>query len=160
MFLKSLLRGWDQKGAKRVRQAEWWQTVPVHNVWQGLLDKEFVRCSQRHRGSGRPQDLLNYVVKNEVAAFDEGSTPGTLPSNSQENLNPGLVFPSFERMQAAIKEWSDANFSPLTMGPRNITNVKKSLHSFHCPNALVKTIKKSAGWWLLLSLDRQIGKYA
>ena len=104
-----------------------------------------VHVSRRHRGSGRPQDLLNYVVKNEVAAFDEGSTPGTLPSNSQENLTPGLVFPSFERMQAAIKEWSDANFSPLTMGPRNITNVKKSLHSFHCPNALVKTIKKSAG---------------
>ena len=105
-----------------------------------------VHVSRRHRGSGRPQDLLNYVVKNEVAAaFDEGSTPGTLPSNSQENLTPGLVFPSFEIMQDAIKEWSDANFSPLTMGPRNITNVKKSLHSFHCPNALVKTIKKSAG---------------
>ena len=45
-----------------------------------------VHVSRRHRGSGRARDLLNYVFKNEVAAFDEGSTPGTLPSNSQENL--------------------------------------------------------------------------
>ena len=57
-----------------------------------------VHVSRRHRGSGRPRDLLNYVVKNEVAAFDEGSTPGTLPSNSKENPTPGFVFPSFERM--------------------------------------------------------------
>ena len=57
-----------------------------------------VHVSRRHRGSGRPQDLLNYVVKSEVAAFDEGSTPGTLPSNSKENPTPGFVFPSFERM--------------------------------------------------------------
>ena len=104
-----------------------------------------VHVSRRHRGSGRPRDLLNYVVKNEVAAFDEGSTPGTLPSDSQENLTPGLVFPSFERMQDAIKEWSDANFSPLIKGPRDIIKVKKNLHNFHCANALVKTIKRSAG---------------
>ena len=104
-----------------------------------------VHVSRRHRGSGRPRDLLNYVVKNEVPAFDEGSTPGTLPSDSQENLTPGLVFPSFERMQDAIKEWSDANFSPLIKGPRDIIKVKKNLHNFHCANALVKTIKRSAG---------------
>ena len=104
-----------------------------------------VHVSRRHRGSGRPRDLLNYVVKNEVAAFDEGSTPGTLPSNSQENLTPGLVSPSFERMKAAINEWSDANFYPLTKGPRNITKDKKNLHSFHCPNALVNANKRSAG---------------
>ena len=104
-----------------------------------------VHVSRRHRGSGRPRDLLNYVVKNEVAAFDEGSTLGTLPSNSQENLTPGLVFPSFERMQEAIKKWSDANFSPLIKGPRDIIKVKKNLHNFHCANALVKTVKRSAG---------------
>ena len=104
-----------------------------------------VHVSRRHRGSGRPRDLLNYVVKNEVAAFDEGSTPGTLPSDSKENPTPGLVFPSFERMQDAIKEWSDANFSPLTKGPRNIAEVQKKLHSFHCPNAPVKAKSRSAG---------------
>ena len=50
-----------------------------------------VHVSRRHRGSGRPHDLLNYIVKNEVAAaFDEGSTPGTLPSNSKENPTPGF----------------------------------------------------------------------
>ena len=105
-----------------------------------------VHASRRRRGSGRPRDLLNYVVKNEVAAaFNEGSMPGTLPSNSKENPTPGFVFPSFERMQDAIKEWSDANFSPLTRGPRNITEVQKNLHSFHCPNALVKAKSISAG---------------
>ena len=50
-----------------------------------------VHVSRRHRGSGRPHDLLNYIVKNEVAAaFDEGSTPGTLPSNNKENPTPGF----------------------------------------------------------------------
>ena len=109
---------------------------------------EFVKqngVKQYECGSGRPRDLLNYVVKNEVTAFNEGSTPGTLPSNSQENLTPGLVFSSFERMKAAINEWSDANSFPLTKGPRNITKDKKNLHSFHCPNALVNTNKRSAG---------------
>ena len=105
-----------------------------------------VHASRRRRGSGRPRDLLNYVVKNEVAAaFNEGSMPGTLPSNSKENPTPGFVFPSFERMQDAIKEWSDANFSPLIKGPRDIIKVKKNLHNFLCANALVKTIKRSAG---------------
>jgi len=48
-------------------------------------------------------------------------------------------------MKAAINEWSDANFYPLTKGPRNITKDKKNLHSFHWPNALVNTNKRSAG---------------
>ena len=56
-----------------------------------------------------------------------------------------FVFPSFESMQDAIKEWRDANFSPLTKGPRNIAEVQKNLHSFHCPNALVKAKSISAG---------------
>merc|ERR1712013_823846 len=96
-----------------------------------LTENSFgVLVSRKHRGLGRPRDLLNYVVKNEVTAFDEGSTPGTLPSNSQENLTPGLVSPSFERMKAAINMWSDANFSPLTKGPRNITKDKKNFTAF------------------------------
>ena len=69
-----------------------------------------------------------------------------------------FVFPSFESMQDAIKEWRDANFSPLTKGPRNIAEVQKNLHSFHCPNALVKAKSISAGWLLLLSQNKQIGK--
>ena len=99
-----------------------------------LTENSFgVHVSRKHRGLGRPRDLLNYVVKNEVTAFDEGSTPGTLPSNSRENLTPGLVFPSFERMKAAINEWSDANFSPLTKVPRNITKDKKNFTAFIVP---------------------------
>ena len=49
--LKSLLRGWGQKGASRV-----------------FVKQNGVR--QYECGSGRPRDLLNYEVKNEVAAFD------------------------------------------------------------------------------------------